>query len=80
MNEINKITWPNASGIGRVTAGALSSTTRIAKTYGVIKKTPVGATNYAWTNLALKNLKASGIDIYGASYKPITVHLLAGGK
>ena len=80
MNEINKLVWPNASGIGTVSPAALAATTKIAKTYGVIKKTPAGATNYTWARAALKNLKAGGADVNGASYKPITVKLTAGGK
>jgi hypothetical protein len=72
--------WPNASGIGTVSPAALAATTKIAKTYGVIKKTPAGATNYTWARAALKNLKAGGADVNGASDTPIVVKLTAGGK
>jgi NitT/TauT family transport system substrate-binding protein len=78
MNEINKLVWPNASGIGTVPASALSSTAKIAKTYGVIKKSPSGAWNYTWAKKALAQL--SGTDTKGANYKPITVKVTAGGK
>ena len=44
MNEINALAWPNPSGIGVVPASAVAQTATIAKTYGVIKKTPAAAT------------------------------------
>ena len=78
MNEINKLAWPNPSGIGLVPASALSATARIAKTYGVIKKSPSGAWNYTWARKALAQLK--GTDTTGKNYKPITVKVTAGGK
>ena len=79
MNEINKLVWPNTSGVGHVPAASVNSTALIAKTYGVIKKTPVGATTYTYADQALNNLKAS-TDIYGSKYRPITVQVTAGGK
>jgi NitT/TauT family transport system substrate-binding protein len=79
MNEINKLIWPNTSGIGHVPPAQVANTAKIAKTYGVIKKLPVGATTYKYADMALDNLKAS-TDIYGSKYKPIVVHVTAGGK
>src|SRR5438445_7717600 len=38
MNEINKLVWPNPSGVGLVPPKSVSSTALIAKTYGVTKK------------------------------------------
>ena len=78
MNEINKLVWPNPSGIGTVPTSALNATAKIAKTYGVIKKAPSGAWNYTWAKKALAQL--SGTDTKGKSYKPITVKVTAGGK
>jgi NitT/TauT family transport system substrate-binding protein len=78
MNEINKLVWPNASGIGTVPTSALNATAKIAKTYGVIKKTPSGAWNYTWAKKALAQL--SGTDTKGKNYKPITGKVTAGGK
>src|SRR5881397_32830 len=40
MNEINKLVWPNPTGIGHVTPKQVANTATIAKTYGVIKKLP----------------------------------------
>src|SRR5215831_24343 len=45
MNEINKLIWPNTNGIGVVPASSVAKTASIAKTYGVIKNLPSGATN-----------------------------------
>jgi NitT/TauT family transport system substrate-binding protein len=80
LNEINKLIWPNGSGIGHVPASALAQTAKIAKTYGVIKKLPVGATTYQYADQALNQLKAAGVDIYGAKWRPKTVTLTEGGK
>ena len=37
MNEINALIWPNSRGIGMPPPGAVAQTTKIARTYGVIK-------------------------------------------
>ena len=66
MNEINKLIWPNASGHRASSRRRRSTqTAKIAKTYGVIKKLPQGATNYTYATKALAQLKAAGVDIYG---------------
>jgi NitT/TauT family transport system substrate-binding protein len=80
MNEINKLIWPNASGIGLVPAAEVNKTATIAKTYGVIKKLPTGATNYKYAQQAVSQLKAAGVDVNGSNWKPATVKLREGGK
>ena len=80
LNEIDKLIWPNASGIGLVPASAVSQTATIAKTYGVIKKAPSGATNYTYARQAVAQLKAAGVDVNGKSWKPATVTVTPGGK
>ncbi|MHB8644102.1 MAG: ABC transporter substrate-binding protein [Gaiellaceae bacterium] len=80
LNEINALIWPNASGIGLVPASAVNQTATIAKTYGVIKKAPAGATNYTYAKQALAQLKSAGVDVYGKSWKKATVAVTAGGK
>ena len=80
MNEINKLVWPNKLGIGLASAGSLNQTATIAKTYGVIKKTPSGAVNSAFVRQALAQLKKNGLDVYGKSYKPLVVKVTPGGK
>ncbi len=80
LNEINKLIWPNADGIGLVPASAVNATAKIAKTYGVIKKLPVGATNYTYAQQAVAQLKSAGVDVNGKSWKPATVTVTPGGK
>jgi len=80
MNEINKLVWPNTSGVGHVSNAQVANTAKIAKTYGVIKKLPVGATTYQYADQALNQLKAAGVDIYGAKWRPKTIKLTEGGK
>jgi NitT/TauT family transport system substrate-binding protein len=79
MNEINKLVWPNTSGVGHVPQKAVAQTGLIAKTYGVIKKLPKGAVTYTYTDQALDQLKGN-TDIYGSHYKPIKVQVTPGGK
>jgi NitT/TauT family transport system substrate-binding protein len=79
MNEINKLVWPNTSGIGHVPPKAVNQTALIAKTYGVIKKLPKNAVTYQYADQALNQLKAS-TDIYGTHYKPIKVNVTPQGK
>src|SRR5256886_11576867 len=65
MNEINKLIWPNSSGIGHVPPRSVNSTALIAKTYGVTKKlADKAAVTYQYADQALNQLKAS-TDIYG---------------
>jgi NitT/TauT family transport system substrate-binding protein len=80
MNEINKLVWPNPSGIGHVSPAQVSQTALIAKTYKVIKKLPKDATTYQYADQALNQLKAAGVDIYGLKWKPAKVQVTPGGK
>ena len=81
MNEINKLVWPNPSGIGVVPNAAVTATANIAKTYGVIKKTPpAGEVNYTYARQALAQLRAAGVNTTGASFRAMTVKVTAGGK
>ena len=80
MNEINALIWPNPSGIGVAPAGAVAKTATIARTYGVIKKLPSGATNYTYARKALAQLKAAGVDVTGAKWKKASVKVTPGGK
>ena len=80
MNEINALTWPSPRGIGLPPAGAVAQTAAIAKKYGVIKKVPTGATNYTYAAKALAQLKASGADVKGSSWKMSVIKVTPGGK
>jgi len=82
MNEINKLIWPNAFGIGHVPTRAVNQTASIAKTYGVIKKAPVirNSVTYQYADRALDQLKKAKVDVWGKSYKPVSVRVTEGGK
>jgi NitT/TauT family transport system substrate-binding protein len=83
MNEINKLIWPNAKGIGIMDPAAFKQTAAIALKYKVIKK-PATAKAYdaPIAKAALQYLKnhVKGIDVNGKNYKALTVKVTAGGK
>jgi NitT/TauT family transport system substrate-binding protein len=83
MNEVNKLIWPNAKGIGIMDPAAFKQTAAIALKYKVIKKAASSkAYDAQLAKAAIQYLKnhVHGIDVYGKGYKPITVKLKAGGK
>jgi NitT/TauT family transport system substrate-binding protein len=83
MNEINKLIWPNAKGIGIMSPAAFKQTAAIALKYKVIKKAASSkAYDAQLAKAAVQYLKnhVKGIDVNGKSYKPIVVKLRAGGK
>ena len=80
MNEINALIWPNSRGIGLPPTGSLAQTMKIARTYGVIKSLPKGATNYAYAAKAVAQLKKEKANVTGASWKKVTVKVTVGGK
>jgi NitT/TauT family transport system substrate-binding protein len=83
MNEINKLIWPNKLGIGIMDPKAFKQTAAIALKYKVIKK-PASSKAYdaQIAKAALQYLKnhVKGIDVFGKSYRPITVTVTPGGK
>ena len=87
MNEINKLIWPAATGgIGTIEQEAWDRTVEIASGtknldgQTVLTKAP-DAESYTndIVNEALKQAKAAGVDVDGASYAPIEVTLTEGG-
>jgi NitT/TauT family transport system substrate-binding protein len=83
MNEINKLIWPNAKGIGIMSPAAFKQTAAIALKYKVIKKAASSkAYDAQLAKAAIQYLKnhVAGIDVNGKGYKPIKVTLRAGGK
>lgn len=86
-NEVNKLIWPSTDGVGVIRASQWAQTVKIAEatkdnTGATIISTAPPATAYSNTYVdeALKELKAQGVDVMGASFKPMTVTLKAGGK
>ena len=66
MNEINKLIWPNSSGIGLMDPDEFARTAKIALDYKVIKK-PASKAAYR-TELAKKaiaELEEGGEDVTG---------------
>jgi NitT/TauT family transport system substrate-binding protein len=80
LNEINALIWPNPSGIGVVPASEVGKTAAIAKTYGVVKSLPTGATNYTYAKKAVAQLKRAGFDVSGRHWKKANVQVTPGGK
>jgi NitT/TauT family transport system substrate-binding protein len=83
MNEINKLIWPNAKGIGIMSPAAFKQTAAIALKYKVIKHAASSkAYDAQLAKSALQYLKnhVAGIDVNGKGFKPIKVTLRAGGK
>jgi NitT/TauT family transport system substrate-binding protein len=86
MNEINQLIWPSTSKIGLVDQSAWNQTVDIAqKTKNaegatVLTKAPEGmAFTNDYVQKALDKLASEGVDVTGASFKPETVTLNAGG-
>jgi NitT/TauT family transport system substrate-binding protein len=87
MNEVNKLIWPAANGVGYIDQAALDRTVAIAQGTKnldgatVLTKAPEG--EYA-TNSILEDawalLQAEGLELFGPSYAPIQVTLLEGGN
>ena len=87
MNEVNKLIWPAAGGVGVIDQAAWDRTAKIAQETKnlegktVLTKAPDAA---AFTNdivnEALAILEGLGVDTKGASYAPETVELTEGGN
>jgi NitT/TauT family transport system substrate-binding protein len=87
MNEVNKLIWPSADGIGMVDTKTWDQTITVAKTTKndkgevVLKGDPTGlAYTNDYTEKALAALKAAGEDTTGSKFSPITVTLNKGGS
>jgi NitT/TauT family transport system substrate-binding protein len=86
-NEASKLIWPSPQGIGMVDKAAwdrtvtVASQTKNADGVTVLKAPPAGlAYTNDYTVKALDTLKKMGLDTTGATFKPITVTLKAGGS
>jgi NitT/TauT family transport system substrate-binding protein len=81
MNEINKLVWPNASGIGIMNKGDYGRTASISKQFGVIKKAPsAGAYRTDLATKAVALLKTKGLDVNGSGWKSAVVKVTPNGK
>jgi NitT/TauT family transport system substrate-binding protein len=80
MNEINKLIWPNSAGVGIMSTADFNRTASISKQFGVIKKAPKGAYRTDLAKKAVALLRKQGLDPFGKSWKPVVVHVTAGGR
>ena len=87
MNEVNKLVWPAGAGIGVIDQAAWDRTAKIAQETknsegaAVLTKAPdAGAFTNDIVNAALTQLKAEGVDVSGAGFKPLTITLNEGGS
>jgi NitT/TauT family transport system substrate-binding protein len=87
MNEVNKLIWPAAAGIGVVNDADWKQTVDISMTTKnqtgdtVLKKAPAGmAFTNDYLNQAITQAKSAGIDVNGSAFQPQTVTLEAGGS
>src|SRR5207302_8860321 len=80
MNEINKLIWPNTSGIGIMNKADYTRTASIAKQFGVIKKPATGAYRTDLAGAAAAGLKKQGPHVFGTKYHPLVVKVTAGGQ
>ena len=86
-NEINKLIWPAANGVGEIDKAAWDRTVKIALSTpnadgaAIITKDP-GAAAYSnkYVDAALALLKGQGVDVQGSGFAPLTVTLNEGGK
>jgi NitT/TauT family transport system substrate-binding protein len=86
MNEVNKLIWPAAGGVGVIDKAAWDRTVSIASgTKNLDGKTVLSkaADPESWTNdivdEAIKQLTAEKVDVNGISFAPLTVKLTEGG-
>jgi NitT/TauT family transport system substrate-binding protein len=86
MNEINKLIWPSANGVGVIDEAAWDRTVEIAQNTPNLEGTTVltqAPGEGAWTsdivNEALESLEELDVDTTGDGFSPIEVTLEEGG-
>ena len=80
MNEVNKVIWPSDKGIGYLDPAVWDKAMQNGVDGKAIKALPQGGYRTDLNDAALALLKKDGVDVTGASYKPLTVTPTAGGK
>lgn len=87
MNEINKLIWPSAGGIGiideaawqQTVDGALSAVNETGA-HLITEEPPASAWSNEYIQQALDELEAEGLDLTGEGFTPIEVELQEGGN
>jgi len=81
LNEINKLIWPSAGGIGVMDKALWDQTIQVATSQKVLKAAPdAGAYRDDLAKQASEALKGMSLDVTGASYAPKTVQVTEGGN
>ena len=81
LNEINKLIWPSANGIGVMDPLSWAQTVTVATGQGVIQAAPPeGSYRSDLAAQAAADLEAAGLDTTGAGYAPVEVTLNPGGE
>lgn len=83
MNEVNKLIWPSAAGVGQLDEAAWKSSVDILTTYKIIKEAPAeGAYRTDLSKAALDMITAADdkADVMGADWKAADVAITAGGE
>lgn len=86
VNSVNSVIWPSPAGVGMIDSTTWNQTistllhTESSDGSPYLKSTPApgGYTN-TYVEKALTTLKSKGLDVYGTSYKPISVTLQPNG-
>ncbi|HEY7795042.1 MAG TPA: ABC transporter substrate-binding protein [Gaiellaceae bacterium] len=81
MNEINKLIWPNETGIGVMNQADYDTTVQIAKDYKIVKADPGdGVYTSEYAEAAVNELEDDGVDVKGADYTAPEVEVTEGGE
>jgi NitT/TauT family transport system substrate-binding protein len=80
MNEINKLIWPNESGIGVMNEADYDTTAQIAQDYDIVKNDPgEGVYTTEFAEAAVAALEDDGVDVNGADWEAPEVEVTEGG-
>jgi NitT/TauT family transport system substrate-binding protein len=81
MNEINKLIWPNESGIGVMNEADYDTTAQIAQDYNIVKNDPgEGVYTTEFAEAAVAALEEDGVDVNGADWEAPEVEVTEGGE
>ncbi len=81
MNEINKLIWPNESGIGVMNEADYDTTAQIAQDYNIVKNDPgEGVYTTEFAEAAVAALEDDGVDVNGADWEAPEVEVTEGGE
>jgi NitT/TauT family transport system substrate-binding protein len=81
VNEINKLIWPNETGIGVMSEEDYATTAQIAQDYGIVKNDPgEGVYTSEYAEAAVAELEDEGLDVNGTDFEAPEVEVTEGGE